>query len=121
MAGRLRFHGRLVLDVYHRGFFEHNSGVRTLEIAGQVIRERSELRERRLRVWLGNDDVFDWRLYTPDELATEGARAGLTPLLACTTWDESRPPSAEEARMHLVFERVNEQEQPAGLVDAGLV
>ena len=112
IAGRLRPKGRLVLDVYHRGFFEHHTGERTLERGGTVIRERSEFLGKRLRVRIGGDDEFDWRLYTPDELATEGARVGLAPLLACTMWDESRPPSPEQARMQLVFERSEEIHPP---------
>lgn len=105
MADRLRPKGRLILDIYHRGFFESHSGEKTFERGGVVIRERSELRGNRLRVWLGGDDVFDWRTYTPAELAAESERVGLAPLLACAMWDESLPPSPEQARMQLVFER----------------
>lgn len=105
MAGRLRLHGRLVLDVYHRGFFERHSGERALKISGKVVRARSELRGNRLRVCLDNQDVFDWRLFTPQELVAEAQEAGLESRVACTTWDESRPPSPEQARMQLVFKR----------------
>jgi len=118
IAGRLRPKGRLILDIYHRGFFERHSGERTLEIAGKAVRERSELRGKRLRVWLDNQDVFDWRLFTPQELVAEGQEAGLESLVVCTTWDESRPPSPEQARMQLVFERVHQQERPSGFREA---
>ena len=118
MAGRLRPQGRLVLDVYHRGFFERHSGERSLERAGGSMRERSDLRGNRLRVWLDDRDVFDWRLFTPQELVAEAQEAGLESRVACTTWDESRPPSPKEARMQLVFERVHQQERPSGFREA---
>lgn len=105
MAERLRPGGRVVLDVYHRVFFEGKDGERVLESAGRRVVESGELRGTRRRVRLSTSDEFDWRLYTPDELAALGEQAGLALLLACTGFDESRPATPAEARMQLVFER----------------
>jgi SAM-dependent methyltransferase len=104
MADRLRPGGRLVLDVYHRGFFEGKDGERLIERGGRSVTERSELRGTRRRVRLSTGDEFDWRLYTPDELASAGEQVGLSLLLACTSFEESRPPTADEPRMQLIFE-----------------
>ena len=106
MADRLRPKGRLVLDVYHRGFFEVHSGEQVLERAGRLVRQRSELRGKRLRVWLETGDILDWRLYTPDELIGEAGKVGLSQVVACSGWEELRSTSPDQARMQFVFERV---------------
>jgi hypothetical protein len=53
----------------------------------------------------GVEDVFSWQLFTPEELTKLAGSVGLLPFLACTDFDETISPSAEHARMQLVFER----------------
>ena len=82
LAGRLRPGGRLVLDLHNREFFERR-GDGERELAAGVV-ERSTLRGSRRRVELrypdgGLPEVFEWQLYSPDELAGLGAAIGLRP------------------------------------------
>ena len=100
LAGRLRPGGRLVLDLYNREFFERlGDGVR--ELAAGVV-ERSTVRGNRRRVELGyagsrDPDVFEWQLYSPDELVALGAGLGLRPVTVAA--------SPGVAAMQVVFER----------------
>ena len=107
MARVLRPRGRLLLDVYHRDCHQARLGERTIERDGARIREHRSMSNGRLRAALtyedGSGDVFDWKLYLPDELAELGARAGLTLLLACAEFDEAVPASFAHPRMQLVF------------------
>jgi SAM-dependent methyltransferase len=108
----LRPNGRCVLDVYHREFHRRKLAPRVMERPGVELVEHRQMLGDRLRVELryGPDnaeqqaDRFEWQLYTPEELAAEARAAGLTLRTACAAFDESRPPSAEEPRMQLVFE-----------------
>ena len=104
-ATRLRPGGRLVLDVYHRGFFEARQGERV----NRGVRERKTVRGGRLYVELaypdGERDRLSWQLFAPAELEAAAARVGLSALLRCSGFDERLPPTAEAPRMQLVFER----------------
>jgi SAM-dependent methyltransferase len=110
IAATLRARGRLVLDIYNPAFFHGSTGTRTVERAGRRIIESRMLAGDRLTVHLrydGSDDedIFSWRLYSPDEAASLARAAGLQPLLACADFDERVRPSAALPRMQLVFER----------------
>jgi SAM-dependent methyltransferase len=107
---KLRPGGRLVLDIYHRGFFERNQGTRHFEHTGRAISETKHMDGDRLTVTLdyGPDlppDVYAWQLFSPDAIANLARQSGFEQLLACTGFDQARPASAEVARMQLVFER----------------
>jgi SAM-dependent methyltransferase len=107
MARVLRPRGRLLLDVYHRDFHAGHLGERTIERDGSRVREQRSMSNERLRAVLtyddGSNDVFDWQLYVPDELAELGSRSGLKLQLACAEFEEATPASAAYARMQLVF------------------
>jgi len=116
VARTLRSRGRFVLDIYHCGFYARAQGDRYIERYGLRVAERRRMSGSRLSVELQYDyaagserpaglDEFDWRLYTPEEIITEAAMVGLNPRLWCTDFDESRAPSAESARMQIVFEK----------------
>src|SRR5439155_22236394 len=64
MSTRLRPGGRLVLDVYHRGFFEARQGVRTFQSNGIEVTETKRMTGDRLHVSLeyatGERDEFEW-------------------------------------------------------------
>ena len=110
MSARLRLGGRLILDVYHREFFEKREGVQVLERLGTTVRATNTVKGNRLTAHLeykgGGSDTFDWQLYTPDEITALAALCGLRLLLACTWFDEAKPPSPEVPRVQLVFEKV---------------
>ncbi len=105
LAARLRPGGRLVLDVYHRGFFEAHEG----EVRNRGVRERKTVAAGRLVTELtyrdGVTDRFEWTLFTPGELTALAARHGLVEVLACSGFDETMPPTASSPRMQLVFAR----------------
>jgi SAM-dependent methyltransferase len=104
----LRLGGRLVLDVYHRGFFERHQGTRRFEREGILITESKRLRGNRLTVHLtyGTDEVsdsFQWQLFTPDGLREFALRCGFRSILACSDFDEGTPPTPERPRMQAIF------------------
>ena len=63
MSARLRPGGRLILDVYHREYFEAHEGVRELERLGARVRATNTMRGRRFVAHLeyegGGSDTFD--------------------------------------------------------------
>jgi len=103
--------GRLVLDVYHRGFFERHQGVRPLERHGRTVAvETKSMRGDRLTVRLDYGpgqppDRLDWQLYTPEELVALARECGFSCLLTCSGFDEHTPVSPDDPRMQLVFEK----------------
>ena len=108
--GTLRPGGRFILDLYHRDFFAAHQGDRARADQGRTIVERKTLAGDRLTVRLeyGPDvppDVFEWQVYTPDEICALAAVIGFRPLVVCREFDERRPASATVPRMQLVFER----------------
>ena len=109
MRERLRPGGRLVIDVYNRAHFAAMPRAETSERNGERIATTRSWSEKRLRVELryasGGGSTFEWRLYTPDELARTLESAGFRVRLACAWFREALAPSAEHARMQFVAER----------------
>jgi SAM-dependent methyltransferase len=102
--------GRLVLDIYHREFFQAHQGTRIREVNGRRVRETKTMSGNRLTVQLAYEacqepDEFEWQLYTPSEISDLAGRANLECVLACTDFDEATPASPENPRMQLVFAR----------------
>jgi SAM-dependent methyltransferase len=99
-AACLRPGGRVVLDLYDGAFFEARQGERE----NRGARDRKSLVEGRLRTELdygdGDRDVFEWQLYTAEELAS---LAGAELVLACASFDESAPPRGEHPRLQVVL------------------
>jgi SAM-dependent methyltransferase len=107
---KLRPGGRFVLDIYHRGFFERNQGARRFERGGATVTETKRMDGDRLIVQLdyesrGEADMFEWQLFTPEEICDLAAQSGFTLLIVCTRFDETMPATAEQPRMQLVFEK----------------
>ena len=126
MTRRLRPGGRLLLDVYHRQALARLPTEEREIRRGREVRTIRTLEGDRYRVRLsysdsGDRDEFEWRVFTPEELAAEGAACGLSPLLACAWFDVDIPASAEHVRMQLLFERADgaPPDQGAHAVDGG--
>jgi SAM-dependent methyltransferase len=107
---RLAPRGRLLLDIYHHGFFEAHQGERRFEQGGRTITESKTMDGDRLTVTLdyGPDapaDQFDWQVFTPQAITALAAACGLRLALACTGFDERQPPTTHAPRMQLLFER----------------
>ncbi len=109
LASRLRDGGRLVLDLYHREFFEANQGVVTRERAGKRVVETKSMDGHRLSVHLdfggGVTDEFSWELCTPEELVERAARLGFDFVEACAGFDEATSPTPGRPRFQAIFEK----------------
>ena len=109
MAARLRPGGRLLLDVYNRDHFQRQPAEEVAERNGVQIRTKRSWLGPRLRVELDYDgapgDRFEWRLYSPEELARTLESLGLRVRIATAWFREALVPSAEHARMQFVAER----------------
>ncbi len=107
---KLPAHGRLILDIYHRGFFEDHQGTRQSVRGSTTVTERKRLTGDRLTVTLEYDDregvhVFDWRVYHPGEIIALARCMGFDCRLQCSRFDPHRRPTRSEPRMQFVFQR----------------
>lgn len=111
-AGLVRPGGLLILDLYHRGFFETRSGERSLEHPGGRIRESRRMQGDRLIVELayegrGGGDRFEWQLFTPGDLEALAARCGWRLRLACSGFDARQAADPERPRVQYVLEKLS--------------
>jgi SAM-dependent methyltransferase len=99
-AARVRPGGRIVLDLLDPTFFESRQGERD----NNGVRDRKTIVDGRIHTELeypdGERDVFEWQLYTAEELA---ALAELELVLVCAAFDESAPACGEAPRMQVVL------------------
>lgn len=109
---KLNPHGRLILDIYHRDCFAQMLGRREFVHAGRSIIETKTMHADRLHVELVYDDqhrdVFEWQVFSPDEITKLAKACGFTLILACTGFDASKPPASTSPRMQLLFEFDNQ-------------
>lgn len=67
------------------------------------------MHENRLTVKLKYDDqhedVYQWQVYSPNEITEQVRRCGFDLALACTEFDETREPSADRPRAQFVFQK----------------
>jgi|GEM_PF-485924 len=106
--------GRVILDLYHRAFFETHQGIRIIERNSLTITERKSMRGDRLTVSLDygpghGADIFEWQLYTPDSLRTLANRCGFACLMACSRFDDRMPATANDSRTQIVLEKTEDQ------------
>lgn len=106
---KLRPEGRVILDIYHRGFFEARQETRTFVKDGVAVSERKIMAGQRLTVQLSygdgrGGDTFEWQIYTPEEAQALAEACGFQALLACANFDEVTPPSSALPRMQLVLQ-----------------
>jgi SAM-dependent methyltransferase len=107
---QLQPQGRLILDVYHREFFEAHQGTYQFERNGLAITSTQLMVGPRYRVRLdyGPDhaqDTFEWQLYTPIELQALTASLGFSWLLACTNFDPQQLATPQAPRMQVVLQK----------------
>lgn len=112
MARRVRPGGRVLLDVYNANALVHLPSEATDERDGRIVQTRRTLDNRRFRVEIqysdsGDEDVHDWLVYTPEELAESGSAVGLSLVFSCAWFHEGTPASSEHQRMQLLFEVPN--------------
>ncbi|MGQ0434541.1 MAG: class I SAM-dependent methyltransferase [Microthrixaceae bacterium] len=110
IAALLRPGGRLLLDVFHRGYFEANqgtvTGVRTPAAESITNTMTGNRLTSTIRYADGESESMEFELYWPAELTSRAEQAGLRAVEACCWWDDARPPTASEQRYQLVLERL---------------
>lgn len=102
--------GRLILDIYHRLFFERHQGTYQFERNGLRFTSTQVMAGHRYTVQLdyGPDhplETFNWQLYTPDEMEQLAGQLGFTQLLACTHFNGQQPTSADYPRMQIIWQK----------------
>jgi SAM-dependent methyltransferase len=110
LARKLEPGGRLILDIYHRKYWEARQGSLEVERRGIAINVTNTVRGNRLRSRLQygdglGSDTFEWQLYTPEEIEELAASHALRTLLVCTECAEHQPATPDKPAMQLVFER----------------
>ena len=105
----LRPGGRLVLDLFHRSFFERNQGriAPTRDPRCRAI--TNEMNGPRLTSTIeyanGSTEMMQFELFTPEEIQRRAAPLGLEAIETCCWWDAGRLPTADEQRFQIVFQR----------------
>lgn len=109
IAGLLRPGGRLLLDLFHPGYFEAHQGGTTSVRDSRCLAITNTLDGPRLTSTIeysdGTEESMGWEVFTPDAISTRAARAGFQEIERCAWWDETRRPSPEEQRFQVVLER----------------
>lgn len=107
IARLLRPGGRLVLDLYHRAFFEAHPGTRVLESGGRQVEETKWMHGNRLHVSLdygeGDCEAMEWEVFYPEEIVARAQAVGFHPATVCSQWQERLPPSPVVPRMQIVL------------------
>lgn len=102
--------GRFIVDVYNREALERTPRERIVERGDQRVRIVHGWSGRRLTAELEysgaiEGESFEWRIYTPDELASLAESVGFSVVTKCAWFDEGTEASPEHARMQFVLER----------------
>jgi SAM-dependent methyltransferase len=110
LALGLRRHGRLILDLWAPAFFHAHQGEHQFHAPDGTVREMKRVNEDRLFVHLiypnGNQEDFEWQMFTPEAIDTIARAVGLRRIACCTDWDSSVPPCPSKPRIQFVLERV---------------
>lgn len=108
LTSALRPGGRLLLDLYHPGFWWDHQGVReepktgVSSITDTVVGERIS---SRIEYTDGAVELMDFELIAPEDLAMRAGTFGLTTVDQCCWWDPQRPPERTEARYQSIFQK----------------
>jgi SAM-dependent methyltransferase len=109
LATGVREGGRVILDLWNPDFFAAHQGECELQGPGGVARETKRVEGDRLFVQLdyqnGSQDQFEWQLLSPKQMDSMAESVGLTLLLACADFDETRSQSPTNIRVQFLFER----------------
>ena len=106
----LRPGGRLVLDLFHRTFFERNQGRITSTRDPRCLAITNEMSAARLTSTIeyanGAAETMQFELFTPEEIQRRTEPLGLETIETCCWWDPERPASPHEQRFQVTFHRV---------------
>ena len=109
LAANVRSGGRIILDVWNPEFFTSHVGERVLDMPAGKVREHKRVNDGRLIVRLtypdGNEESFDWQLFTPTEMESLAGSVGLSLEKTCANFNPATIPTAGDARLQFVLER----------------
>jgi len=109
LATGLRDHGRLILDLWNLDFFASHQADRDFYSPDGVIHETKRIENGRLFVHLiypgGEQEDFEWQLFTGAEMAAVAASLGLTVISCCASFDPSAEPCTSTPRIQFIIER----------------
>jgi len=110
LATGLRHRGRIVLDLWDADFFQTHQGERELQVPDGTVHEVKRVEDDRLFIQLsypdGEQEDFEWQLFTVDAMDAIAGRAGLSRIACCTDFDRSVAPSPSKPRVQFVLEQV---------------
>ena len=106
----LRHHGRFILDLWATEFFHAHQGEHEFQVPDGTVHEMKRVEQDRLFVHLtypnGNQEDFEWQLFTPRTIDAIARRMGLRLIVSCADFDSSLAPSPSNSRIQFVLERV---------------
>lgn len=109
IAELLRPGGRLLLDLFHPGYFEAHQGRTTSVRDVRCSAITNTLDGSRLTSTIeyadGTEESMSWELFTPDEISTRAAPLGFREIERCAWWDETRPANPGDQRFQVVLEK----------------
>ena len=110
LAFGLRQQGRLILDLWAPDFFYAHQGEHKFQVPTGTVHEMKRVEADRLFVHLtyptGDQEDFEWQLFTPQTIDTLAQPARLRRVMSCTDFDSSVAPIASNPRIQFVLERV---------------
>lgn len=109
IAQLLRPGGRLLLDLFHPGYFKAHQGRTTSVRDSRCLAITNTLDGARLTSTIeyadGTKESMDWELFSPEEILARAAPFGFQELERCAWWDEKREPTQDEQRFQAVLEK----------------
>jgi SAM-dependent methyltransferase len=109
LANGIRGGGRILLDLWNPEFFVAHQGERDLRTPTGVVHETKWVKGDRLLVHLdypdGEQEDFEWQLFTPIEMRSMAESVGLNLTSACTDFDAGTKPSSENPRIQFVLQK----------------
>jgi len=107
LARLLRPGGRLLLDLFHPGWFAAHAGRTTTTRSPDVAAITNACHGDRLTSTIdytdGTTESMDFELFTPEALVARAEPHGFHLHEACCWWDTTRPPTPTEQRYQLVL------------------
>ena len=109
LAAGARAGGRLILDLWNPDFVVSHQGERDFELPGGLVHETKRVADGRLFVHLnypsGEQENFEWQLFTPADIEAVAATLALRLIHCCTDFDRSAEPRASKPKIQFVMER----------------
>ncbi len=110
LAAGLRDRGRMLLDLWSRAFFESHQGKRDFQLPDGAVHETKRVEDDRLFVHLtyptGDEERFEWQLFTPESIAAVATPLGFRLIGRCSDFVDSVVCSSSKPRIQFVLERV---------------